>query len=371
MQISEAGAMVGDLRRRGGHAADHRGPLALLGPRTAGRRSIHGLEVAVVAGGHVLQHKLEGRDTPTLLFRTVRPRGAAPHPRDARDGRNAVVGTGGPRVLREGRRPARRVRPDRRRRHGRGPAGAVHERLSRAAARVAAQQHNITISDDVGPNPAVLRVFDISTGDLQGAVRCSPLATAGHAVGARRQLARRPDGDRHAARREHGRRLAAAPRDGLAELVDRAWSTPSTAGLHRPRLARFPPLFIAVAAAAAVAGRGGGLGTDVRLRDRYGHAAGEPARPSRTARCIVAPRRRARSRPDVGEGARRNQQLHTSTAGLPALTEPAETIWGASTVEAAGPDGVDGTKTGFESHLDVTSAAPDRGSVRLEPAGPA
>ena len=143
--------------------------------------------------------------------------------------------------------------------------------------------------------------------------------------------------------------------------------TPSTAALHRPFvLAHFPPLFVAVAAAAAILAAAAAsapmfVSETGTATLRVGLAA------DRDHALVVA--KDGPLSPDVA--ALRDRQLHASTAGLPALTEPAETIWGGSTVEVAGSrrgrHGTAGTKTGFESHLDVTGAGSEPRGVWLEP----
>jgi putative ABC transport system permease protein len=142
--------------------------------------------------------------------------------------------------------------------------------------------------------------------------------------------------------------------------------TPSTAALHRPFvLAHFPPLFVAVAAAAAILAAA--AASAPMFVSETGTATLRVGLAADRDRALVVAKDGPLS-PDVAT--LRDRQLHASTAGLPALAEPAETIWG-SAVDATGPGGVDSvrlaTKTGFESHLDVTGTGSEPGGLWLEP----
>jgi putative ABC transport system permease protein len=141
--------------------------------------------------------------------------------------------------------------------------------------------------------------------------------------------------------------------------------TPSVAALRRPLvLAHFPPLFAALAAAAAILAAAAAaapmfVSETGTATLRVGLAAG------RDRALVVA--KDGPLTPDVA--ALRDAQVRASTAGLPALAEPTETLWGASAVRVAGPDGEDtvrlATKSGFESHLDAIGSAAEPGGVWL------
>lgn len=121
------------------------------------------------------------------------------------------------------------------------------------------------------------------------------------------------------------------------------------AALHRPFvLAHFPPLFVAVAAAAAILAAA--AASAPMFVSETGTATLRVGLAAERDQALVV----AKDGPLSSDVATlRDRQLHASTAGLPGLTQPAETIWGASTIDVAGPVGVDtvrlGTKAGFES----------------------
>ncbi len=141
--------------------------------------------------------------------------------------------------------------------------------------------------------------------------------------------------------------------------------TPSAAALRRPLvLAHFPPLFAALAAAAAILAAAAAaapmfVSETGTATLRVGLAAGRD-------RALVVSKDGPLA-PDVA--ALRDAQVRASTAELPALAEPIETLWGASAVGIAGPDGEHtvrlATKTGFESHLDAIAGAAEPGGVWL------
>jgi hypothetical protein len=137
-----------------------------------------GSRVAVESGGHVLVHGLEGGGTPSLLFDLSdlgAPLGTHAQVR--------MIGTAswGPQGLaffvKAGDQLGVFVRTD---------AGDMVEVLQERytnvyrVPRLAWQPGGtiLAISDDVGPNPAVLRVFDMSTGDLR-ALSLFPVGYAG------------------------------------------------------------------------------------------------------------------------------------------------------------------------------------------------
>jgi putative ABC transport system permease protein len=147
--------------------------------------------------------------------------------------------------------------------------------------------------------------------------------------------------------------------------MERCVRTPSTAALHRPFvLAHFPPLFVAVAAAAAILAAAAAaapmfVSETGTATLRVGLAAG------RDEALVVS-----KDGALAGDVASlRDDQLRAATAGLPALTEPVETMWGTSEVTIEGPGGADtvrlATKTGFESHLDPIRGAPEPGALWL------
>ena len=113
--------------------------------------------------------------------------------------------------------------------------------------------------------------------------------------------------------------------------------TPSTAALHRPFvLAHFPPLFVAVAAAAAILAAA--AASAPMFVSETGTATLRVGLAAERDQALVVARDGPLS-PDVAD--LRDRQLHASTKTLPALTEPVETIWVSSNVDAAGPVGVD------------------------------
>ena len=140
---------------------------------------------------------------------------------------------------------------------------------------------------------------------------------------------------------------------------------PSIASLHRPFvLTHFPPLFLAVAAAAAILAAAAAaapmfVSETGTATLRVGLAAGGD-------RALLVFKDGALS-PDVA--VLRDDTLRAATAGLPALTDPAETLWGGSEVAVAGAGGEDtvrlATKTGIESHLDLIDGGGEPGGVWL------
>jgi hypothetical protein len=178
VQVSEAGVVVAtcdDVEVLPLPAADR---WRSLGPSCWAALDPTGSRVAVVAGGHVLLHKLEGRVTPTLLFDLSdleAPLGTHATPK--------MVGTPswGPQGLaffvKAGDRLGVFVRTD-----AGNTVEVLQERYTNVyrVPRLAWQPGGtiLAISDDVGPNPAVLRVFDMSTGDLR-ALSLFPVGYAG------------------------------------------------------------------------------------------------------------------------------------------------------------------------------------------------
>jgi hypothetical protein len=133
--------------------------------------------------------------------------------------------------------------------------------------------------------------------------------------------------------------------------------TPSTAALRRPLvLAHFPPLFAALAAAAAILAAAAAAAP--MFVSETGTATLRVGLAANSDRALVVAKDGPLA-PDVA--ALRDAQVRASTAGFPALAAPTETLWGASEVAAAGPDGEDtvrlATKAGFESHVDVIGGA--------------
>ncbi len=178
VQISEAGAVVAtcdDVEVLPLPAADR---WRSFGPSCWAALDPTGSRVAVLAGGHVLMHKLEDRATPTLLFDLSdleAPLGTHATP--------TMVGTPswGPQGLaffvKAGDQLGVFVRTD-----AGDTVEVLQERYTNVyrVPRLAWQPGGtiLAISDDVGPNPAVLRVFDMSTGDLQ-ALSMFPVGYAG------------------------------------------------------------------------------------------------------------------------------------------------------------------------------------------------
>lgn len=148
--------------------------------------------------------------------------------------------------------------------------------------------------------------------------------------------------------------------------------TPSAVALHRPFvLAHFPPLFAAVAAAAAILAAAAAAAP--MFISETGTATLRVGLAAESDRALVISKDGPLS-PDVA--ALRDESLRAATAGLPALTEPAETLWGGSEVAITGAGGEDtvrlATKTGVESHLDVIGGSAEPGGVWLvEPAAQA
>jgi hypothetical protein len=178
VQISEAGLVVAtcdDVEVLPLPAADR---WRSLGPSCWAALDPTGSRVAVLAGGHVLLHKLEGAATPTLLFDLSdleAPLGTHAEVR--------MIGTPswGPEGLaffvRAGDQLGVFVRTD-----AGDTVEVLQERYTNVyrVPRLAWQPGGtiLAISDDVGPNPAVLRVFDMSTGDLR-ALSMFPVGYAG------------------------------------------------------------------------------------------------------------------------------------------------------------------------------------------------
>ena len=137
--------------------------------------------------------------------------------------------------------------------------------------------------------------------------------------------------------------------------------TPSITSLHRPFvLTHFPPLFAAMAAAAAILAAAAAaapmfVSETGTATLRVGLAAG-------SSRALVISKDGPLS-PDVA--VLRDHILRAATSGLPALAEPAETMWGGSEIAIAGDGGEDtvrlATKTGLESHLDAVGEGEDGG----------
>jgi putative ABC transport system permease protein len=137
----------------------------------------------------------------------------------------------------------------------------------------------------------------------------------------------------------------------------------ASAALHRPFvLAHFPPLFAAVAAAAAILAAAAAaapmfVSETGTASLRVGLAAGRD-------HALVVSKDGALAG-DVAS--LRDEQLRAATAGLPALTDPVETMWGASEVTIQGEGGEDAvrlaTKAGFGSHLDPVDGAPGSGGL--------
>ena len=125
--------------------------------------------------------------------------------------------------------------------------------------------------------------------------------------------------------------------------------------LHRPFvLAHFPPLFLAVAAAAAILAAAASAAP--MFVSETGTATLRVGLATGSDWALVIFKDGALS-PDVAD--LRDDTLRAATARLPALTEPAETLWGASEVTVTAASGVEtvrlATKTGIESHLDVAA----------------
>ena len=141
---------------------------------------------------------------------------------------------------------------------------------------------------------------------------------------------------------------------------------PSIASLHRPFvLTHFPPLFLAVSAAAAILAAA--AASAPMFVSETGTATLRVGLAAESDRALVVFKDGPLS-PDVA--VLRDDTLRAATADLPALTDPAETMWGASEVSIAGPGGVDtiriATKTGVQSHLDVLADGGDPNGLWLE-----
>ena len=179
VQISEAGAVVAtcdDAEVLPLPAADR---WRSFGPSCWAALDPTGSRVAVVApGGHVLLHKLDGNATSSLLFDLSdleAPLGTHATPK--------MVGTPswGPQGLaffvKAGDQLGVFVRTD-----AGDTVEVLQERYTNVyrVPRLAWQPGGsiLAISDDVGPNPAVLRVFDMSSGDLR-ALSLFPVGYAG------------------------------------------------------------------------------------------------------------------------------------------------------------------------------------------------
>ncbi|MDP9326829.1 MAG: hypothetical protein M3P10_01335 [Actinomycetota bacterium] len=179
VQISEVGAVVAtcdEVQVLPLPAADG---WRSLGPGCWAALDPSGSRVAVVsAGGHVLLHELEGGGTPSLLFDLSDLAAAL-----GTDVPAQLIGvpSWGPQGLaffvRAGDQLGVFVRED---------SGTLVEVLQERytnvyrVPRLAWQPGGtmLAISDDVGPNPAVLRVFDTATGDLR-ALSMFPVGYAG------------------------------------------------------------------------------------------------------------------------------------------------------------------------------------------------
>jgi hypothetical protein len=179
VQISEAGAVVAtcdDVEVLPLPAADR---WRSLGPSCWAALDPTGSRVATVSsGGHVLLHKLEGHATPSFLF-DLSDLGAplGTHARVRMIGTPSWGLQGLAFFVKAGDQLGVFVRTD---------AGDMVEVLQERytnvfrVPRLAWQPGGtvLAISDDVGPNPAVLRVFDMATGDLR-ALSMFPVGYAG------------------------------------------------------------------------------------------------------------------------------------------------------------------------------------------------